>query len=99
MRISYAVAVAAFLAGTPAMAQVIVSGGDHDSARHEAQADRDRAAGRQNMEAAHQEAAMGNYGAAARDQAAGRQDLHASHHQQRDADRDSHGGVVVQLGH
>jgi hypothetical protein len=99
MRMGYAVAVAALLAGTPAMAQVVISGGDPNAAQHQAQSDQDRAAGRQNMEAAHQEAAAGNYGAAAQDQAAAHQDWHAAHHEQHDADRDGSGGVTVQIGH
>jgi len=100
MRISCAVAVAALLAGTPAMAQVVISGGDNGAAaQHQAQADQDRAAGRQNMQAAHQEAAQGNYAAAAQDQAAAHQDWHAAHHQEHDADRDSGSGVTVQIGH
>ena len=46
MRIGYAVAVAALLAGTPVMAQVIISGGDPIAAQqHQYQADQDRAAG------------------------------------------------------
>jgi hypothetical protein len=100
MRIGYAVAVAALLAGTPVMAQVIISGGDPIAAQqHQYQADQDRAAGRQNMEAAHQQAAMGNYGAAERDREAAHEDWHAARHQEHDADRDSSGGVTVQLGH
>jgi hypothetical protein len=100
MRIGYTVAVAALLAGTPAMAQVMIGGGDPGAAQqHQYQADQDRAAGRQTMEAAHQEAAMGNYGAAERDREAAHQDWHAAHHQEHDADRDSSGGVSIQLGH
>jgi len=100
MRIGYAVAVAALLAGTPAMAQVIIGGPDNGAAaQHQAQSDQDRAAGRQNMEDAHHEAAMGNYSAAAQDQQAAHQDWHAAHHQEHAADRDSSGGVTVQLGH
>ena len=100
MRIGYAVAAAALLAGTPAMAQVIIGGGDPNAAaQHQYQADQDRAAGHQNMEAAHQQAAMGNYSAAAQDRAAAHEDWHAAHHQENDAARDSSGGVTVQIGH
>ncbi|HTB45939.1 MAG TPA: hypothetical protein VK741_20125 [Acetobacteraceae bacterium] len=100
MRIGYAMAAAALLAATPAMAQITIGGGDRDAAQaHQYQSDRDRTAGRQNMEAAHQEAAMGNYRAADRDQQAAHEDWHAAHHQEHDADRDSRGGVTVQLGH
>jgi hypothetical protein len=101
MRIGYAVAVAAFLAGTPVMAQQVVIGApDNGAARsHQYQADQDRSAGHQNMEAAHQEAAQGNYGAAARDQQAAHEDWHAAHHQEHDATRDASGGVVIMPGH
>ena len=100
MRISYAVAVTALLASAPAMAQVIIGGGDPNAAaQHQYQADQDRAAGRQNMQASRDEAAMGNYGAAERDRQAAHQDWHAANHQEHDADRDSSGGVTVQLGH
>ena len=99
MRIGYAVAVAALLAGAPAMADVVVSTGNNgDATRHEYRADQDRAAGHQEMNDAHQQAAVGNYGAAAQDQSAARQDMHAAHRQQDDAAHDS-SGVTVQVGH
>ena len=99
MRIGYAMAVTAILAASPAMAQITIGGGDpYASSQHQYQADQDRAAGRQNMEAAHQEAAMGNYGAAERDREAAHEDWRASHHQEHDADRDNNGGVTVRLG-
>jgi hypothetical protein len=100
MRIGYAMAVAAFVAATPAMAQVTISGGGDPYAaqQHQYQSDQDRAAARQNMNAAHQEAAMGNYGAAAQDQQAAHQDWRAANHQEHDAQRDESGGVTVQLG-
>lgn len=99
MRIGYAVAVAALLAGTPAMAQVIVGGGDNDSTRHEYRADQDRAAGRQEMNDARHEAARGDYRDASRDQAEAHQDWKGARHQEHDADRDSNGGVRVEVGH
>lgn len=100
MRIGYAVAVAALLASTSAMAQITIGGGDpNDAQRHEWRANQDRGEGRQEMNDARQQAAMGNYGAAAQDQQAARQDWHAAHDQQRDAQRDDNGGVSVQFGH
>ena len=99
MRIGYAMAVAAFLAAAPAMAQVSITTGNDDSARHEYNAQQDRAAGHANMQAAHQEAAMGNYGNAERDREAAHEDWHAAHHQDHAADRDANnGGVTVRLG-
>lgn len=97
MRTGYAAVMASLLASAPAMAQMVI-GGDNDSARHEYQADQDRAAGRQEMGQARANAARGDYAAAARDQQAAHQDWHAAHHERHDADRDSNGGVTVQLG-
>ncbi len=98
MRIGYAAALAAFLAATPAMAQLTITNSNDEFARHEYNANQDHAAGRQNMEAAHQEAAMGNYGAAARDQQAAHEDWHAAHHQRYDANRDANSGVTLHIG-
>jgi len=98
MRVSYALAVAAFLAATPAMAQVSITTGNGDSAQHQYDANQDRAAGHANMEASHQEAAMGNYGAAARDREAAHEDWHAAHHQEHAADRDANSGVTLRVG-
>jgi len=99
MRISYAAAVAVMLAGTPAMAQVIVGGGDNDAARHEQRADQDRSAGHQEMNEARHEAARGDYRDAARDQGEANQDLKAARHHEHEADHDSDGGVRVKVGH
>ena len=98
MRIGYAVAISAFLAGTPAMAQLVI-GRDNDSARHEYRADQDRAAGRQEMNQAREDAARGDYADAARDQQAARDDWRAAHHERHDADRDrDNNGLTLQLG-
>jgi len=99
MRFGYAITVAAFLAATPAMAQLTVTNGNDEAAHHQYNADRDRAAGRADMEASHQEAAMGNYGSAQRDREAAHEDWHAAHHEEHHADRDANGGVTVRLGH
>ncbi|HUN40372.1 MAG TPA: hypothetical protein VMU81_08795 [Acetobacteraceae bacterium] len=98
MRIGYAIAVAAFLAATPAMAQLTISNGNDAAAQHHYSAEQDRANGRANMRASHQEAAMGNYGNAARDRYAAHEDWHAAHHQDHAADRDANSGVTVRLG-
>jgi hypothetical protein len=100
MRIGYAVAVAALLAGTPAMADFsITAGGDNASARHAYRADQDRAAGRQEMNEARGEAARGDYRDAARDQAEARQDWRAARQQDHAADRDDNDGVRLRIGH
>lgn len=99
MRIGYVAAVAAMLAAPPALAQVIIGGGDPNAASaHQYNADRDRDAGRANMEASRDAAAHGDYYAAQRYRDAARQDWHAAHHEQYDADRDNSGGVVMQFG-
>ncbi len=99
MRISSLVAIGALLAATPAMAQVIVTTPGNDAASHQYQADQERATGRQEMNAARANAAMGNYAAAAQDQAAARQNWHAAHHEEHAANRDGSAPIVVQLGH
>lgn len=96
VRISYVVATIMALAGMPALAQVVVTTPDNGAAAaHQEGAAQDRAAGRQNMQAAHENAAMGNYGIAAQEHAAGKQDFHAARHQEHAARRDSQGGVAV----
>ncbi len=98
MRTAYAFGLAAFLAVSPAMAQVIIGGGgDNDAARHEAHAQQDRADAHQYINQARRDAAVGNYGAAAQAQSDARHDWRQAQHQQHDADRDSNGGVTVQI--
>ncbi len=100
MRIGYAMAAAALLAATPAMAQITIGGGDRDAARRTSiNADRDRTAGRQNMEAAHRRRRWATIAPRIATKQAAHEDWHAAHHQEHDADRDSRGGVTVQLGH
>jgi hypothetical protein len=70
MRTAYALGLAAFIAATPAMAQVVIGGGG-DASRHEAQAQQDRAQARQDSAEARQHAAMGDYRGAAREQQRG----------------------------
>lgn len=99
MRIGYIAAVAVMLAGTPAMAQVIIGGGDPNAAAaHQYNADRARDAGRANMEASREAAEHGDYYAARRYRDAAHEDWHAAHHEQYQADRDNRGGVVMQFG-
>jgi hypothetical protein len=77
VRISYVFALDATLAASPALAQVIVTTPGNDAAAHQYQAKQDRAAGWQDMRAARENGAMGNYAAAAQDQAAARESWHA----------------------
>jgi hypothetical protein len=80
------------------MAQVVITTPNPRAAEaHDYQADQDRAAGHQNMNAARANAAVGNYSAAERDRAAAHEDFHASHHQEHKADRDGTGGVTLQV--
>jgi hypothetical protein len=98
MRIGYAMAVAGFLAATPAMAQLTITNGNDAAARHQYNAEQYGAAGRQNMQDAHREAAMGNYGSAMRDREAAHEDWHAAHHQRYEANRDANSGVTLHFG-
>ena len=99
MRIGYAVAVAALLAATPAMAQLTITGGSDPYAAQQHQyqcgsGPRRRAA---EYERGPRRSGDGDYGAAERDQDEAHQDWHAAQHQEQAAERDS-GGVTVQLG-
>jgi hypothetical protein len=99
MRKAYALGLAAFLAASPAMADVVIGGGDNDAARHEQRAMQNRSAARQDNAAARERAALGDYRGAAREQNAARQEWRDANHQEYKADRDDHGGVRVDIGH
>lgn len=98
MRTVYAIGMAAFLAASPAMADVVIGGGDNDSARHEQRAMQDRAAARHDSNEARERAAAGDYRGAAREQNEARQEWRDANHQERHADHDDN-GVRIQLGH
>jgi len=98
MRTAYAIGLAAFLAASPAMADVVIGGGDHDAVRHEQRADQDRGAAHHDQSQAQRDAAMGNYHGAAREQNEARQEWRDANHQDRKADRDDHGGVHLEVG-
>ena len=96
MRVGHVVGVLALLAGTPAMAQVVVTTpAAPASGYHQDRADESREAAHQDMRAAHANAAVGNYGAAAADQQAARENRHVAHHEEHQVMRDSSGNVIV----
>ena len=95
MRKVYSLGVAAFLMASPAMAQVVIGGGN-DAARHEQRAQQDRYDARMHAGQAQRDAAVGDYRSAARDQQQARHDMHDAQRQERKADRD--GGVNLQFG-
>ena len=97
MRTAYAIGLAAFLAASPAMAQVVIST-DNDAARHDQRAQQDRMDAHHDQAEAQRDAAMGNYRGAAHEQNEARDEWRDSQHQQHDADHDSN-GVSVQFGH
>jgi hypothetical protein len=101
MRKAYAFGLAAFLAASPAMADVVIGTGGGDAARHEQRAEQDRMAAHHDAAEANRDAAMGNYRGAAREQREAQHEWHAANRQEHKADRDSddHGGFHVQLGH
>jgi hypothetical protein len=94
MRMTYAIALATSLFAIPAMGHVVIQTPNGDAARHQEQADRDRAAARANHDQARAEAERGNYGAAAEAQRNAHQDWHASRQQEHRADEGS-GAVVI----
>src|ERR1700722_17190496 len=95
MRTVYALGLSAFMAVSPAMAQVIIGGGG--ASRHEAEARQDRGEARQDSAEARQRAAMGDYRGAARDQHEAQQAQRDANHQERRAEHDSN-GTTIQLG-
>jgi hypothetical protein len=99
MRTAYAFGLAAFLAAAPAMADVVIGGGDNDAARHEQNAAQSRAAARHDNAEAREHAAVGDYRGAAREQNEAREEWRDSHRQERKADNDDRGGVRLQFGH
>ncbi len=95
MRTVYAIGMAAFLAASPAMAQVVIST-DNDS-RHDRRAQQDRSDARQDQAQAQRDAAMGNYRGAAKEQREAIHEDRSADRQEHKADRDDR-GVTVQLG-
>ena len=97
MRRVYSLGVAAFLMTSPAMAQVVIGGGN-DAARHEQRAQQDRYDARRHATQAQRDAAVGDCGSAAREQREARHDLRDARRQEHRADRDDRGGVNLQFG-
>ena len=98
MKTAYALGLAAFLAASPAMAQISIGGGDNDAARHEDRAQQDRMDAHHDQTQAQRDAAMGDYRGAAREQREAHQEWRDSRHQQHDADTDAN-GLHVTIGH
>jgi hypothetical protein len=99
MRKTYALGLAAFLAASPAMADVVIGGTDNDGVRHEQRADQDRAAARHDNAEAREHAAVGDFRGAAREQNEARHEWRDANHQDRKVDRDERGGVRLEIGH
>jgi len=97
MRILPAFAAAAFLAASPCMAQIVITPGNNDGARHEERAEQQDHAARHDEHEARRDAAVGNYAGAAQAQADAQHHEAAAQHQERRADQDSGGGVQVQI--
>jgi hypothetical protein len=98
MRMFPIFATAAFLAASPCMAQVIITPGGNDAARHAERADQQEHAAGRDEHRAREDAAMGDYHDAAREHAKAQDHEAAAQHQERRADQDSRGGVQLQIG-
>lgn len=98
MRIFPAFAAAAFLAASPCMAQVVITPGGNDAARHADRADQQHHVAQHDENKAHQDAAMGDYRGAAHEQDKAQGHQAVAQHQEHRADQDSRGGVEVQIG-
>jgi hypothetical protein len=99
MRIFPVFATAAFLAASPCMAQVIITPGGNDAARHAESADQQAHAAQHDEHKAREDAAAGDYHAASHEQGKAQDHQAVAQHQERRADQDSQGGVQVQIGH
>ena len=90
---------AGLLAASPGMAQLVITNGDHDAARHEDRAAQQAQAARHDEHEAHAAAHAGDYRAA---QAAHEDAQHhaaVAQHQEHRGDEDGRGGVRVEVGH
>ena len=97
MRKLYSFGLVAFLAATPAMAQVVI-GGDNDAARHEWSTDQDRMRAHRDHREARRDAEMGDYRGAARDQRDAHRDWREANRQDYRTDRDNDRPSIV-FGH
>jgi hypothetical protein len=99
MRTAYAFGIAAFLAASPAMAQVTFGTGDYDAPRHEQRSQQERMEAQHEIMRSHRDARMGDYRAAERDRRDAHEDWRDAHHQDRaaDRDRDNRNGFNVQI--
>jgi hypothetical protein len=95
MRTTYALAIAASLFAAPAIGQVIFQVPNNDASRHAAQAEQDRAAGREAHQRAEMDAARGDYEGAAEAQRDARHDWHAARHHDYRAQEESSGSTVI----
>jgi hypothetical protein len=94
MRSTYAIAFGAFLIAAPAMGQVIIQTPNGDPARHQQQANQDRADAHWAKQEAERRAAVGDYrGAAEADQEAHR-DWRDARRQERRS-QDEQGGLII----
>jgi hypothetical protein len=98
MRIFPVFAAAAFLAASPCMAQVVITSGGNDAARHADRAGQQEHVAQHDEHRARQDAAVGDYRGASHAQAKAQDHQAAAQHQERRADQDSRKGVQVQIG-
>jgi hypothetical protein len=99
MRIFPALVTTALLAASPCMAQVTITPGGDDAARHAERADQQEHAAQHDEHKARQDAAAGDDHAAAHEQAKAQDHQAAAQHQDHRADQDSRHGAEVEIGH
>lgn len=99
MRIFPVFAAAALLAASPCMAQVIITPGGNDAARHAEHADQQEHVAQHDEHKAREDAAVGDYRGASHEQAKAQDHQAAAQQQEHRADQDSRGGVQLQIGH
>jgi hypothetical protein len=94
MRSIWAIAFGAFLVAAPAMGQVIIQTPNGDAARHEHQANQDRANAHWAREEAQHRAAIGDYHGAAEANREAHRDWRDARHQEHRAQDDQSGYVI-----
>lgn len=99
MRILPSIATAIFLAASPCMAQVVITNGSQDAARHEDRAEQQNQAARHDQHEAREAAAAGDYHGAARAQDDAQHHAAIAEHQEHRADQDRNSGVRIEIGH
>jgi hypothetical protein len=98
MRILSAFTIAAFVAATPCMAQVVITPSVGDTTRHDDRAEHHEYKAQRDAQHAREDASVGDYRGAAHEQAEAQHHQAIAQDQQQRADQDRRPGVHVEIG-